>query len=176
MSSTEDETRPRCSICVLRGIEGAVWDRDVEDKKGILLAYIHQHGILAPMMPEHFHRIRMMKLDLEQAQIARARVFDEADQLDEVENYEEMIENFRSWARFMKTVGTDKGPHFNRILITYINVKIAEMEGKIDSLSESIAWYKKISEMTVDELRQSISDDLLRSPHLLDIINSIENI
>jgi len=131
MSSTEDETRPRCSICALRGIEGAVWDRDVEDKKGILLAYIHQHGILAPMMPEHFHRIRMMKLDLEQAQIARARVFDEADQLDEVENYEEMIENFRSWARFMKTVGTNKSPYFNRMTIGSINQEIAATESNL---------------------------------------------
>jgi len=128
MSSTEDETRPRCSICVLRGIEGAVWDRDVEDKKGILLAYIHQHGILAPMMPEHFHRIRMMKLDLEQAQIARARVFDEADLLDEVENYEEMVENFRSWARFMKTVGTNEDPYFNRMTIGSINQEIESTE------------------------------------------------
>jgi len=128
MSSTEDETRPRCSICVLRGIEGAVWDRDVEDKKGILLAYIHQHGILAPMMPEHFHRIRMMKLDLEQAQIARARVFDEADQLDVVENYEEMVENFRSWARFMKTVGTNEDPYFNRMTIGSINQEIESTE------------------------------------------------
>ena len=128
MSSTEDETMPRCSICALRGIEGAVWDRDVEDKKRILLAYIHQHGILAPMMPEHFHRIRMMKLDLADAQIKRARVFDEADLLDEVENYEEMVENFRSWARFMKTVGTNKDPYFNRMTIGSINQEIESTE------------------------------------------------
>jgi len=128
MSSTEDATRARCSICVLRDIKDAVWDRYVEDKKHILLAYIHQHGILAPMMPEHFHRIRMMKLDLADAQIQRAQVFDEADLLDEVENYEEMVENFRSWARFMKTVGTNKGPYFNRMMIGSINQEIESTE------------------------------------------------
>ena len=128
MSSTEDETRSRCSICVLRDIKDAVWDRYVEDKKRILLAYIHQHGILAPMMPEHFHRIRMMKLDLADAQIQRAQVFDEADLLDEVENYEEMVENFRSWARFMKTVGTNKDPYFNRMMIGSINQEIESTE------------------------------------------------
>jgi len=128
MSFTEDETRSRCSICVLRDIKDAVWDRYVEDKKRILLAYIHQHGILAPMMPEHFHRIRMMKLDLADAQIQRAQVFDEADLLDEVENYEEMVENFRSWARFMKTVGTNKGPYFNRMMIGSINQEIESTE------------------------------------------------
>jgi hypothetical protein len=131
MSSTEDETMPRCSICVLRDIKDAVWDRDVEDKKRILLAYIHQHGILAPMMPEHFHRIRMMKLDLADAQIQRGQVFDETDLLDEVENYEEMVENFRSWARFMKTVGTNKDPYFNRMTIGSINQEIAATESNL---------------------------------------------
>ena len=128
MSSTEDETRSRCSICVLRDIKDAVWDRYVEDKKRILLAYIHQHGILAPMMPEHFHRIRMMKLDLADARIQRGQVFDETDLLDEVENYEEMVENFRSWARFMNTVGTNKGPYFNRMTIESINQEIESTE------------------------------------------------
>ena len=128
MSSTEDETRSRCSICVLRDIKDAVWDRYVEDKKRILLAYIHQHGILAPMMPEHFHRIRMMKLDLADARIQRGQVFDETDLLDEVENYEEMVENFRSWARFMNTVGTNKGPYFNRMTIGSINQEIESTE------------------------------------------------
>ena len=131
MSFTEDETRSRCSICVLRDIKDAVWDRYVEDKKRILLAYIHQHGILAPMMPEHFHRIRMMKLDLADAQIQRAQVFDEADLLDEVENYEEMVENFRSWARSMKTVGTNKDPYFNRMTIGSINQEIAVTESNL---------------------------------------------
>ena len=70
----------------------------------------------------------MMKLDLEQAQIARARVFDEADLLDEVENYEEMDENFRSWARFMKTVGTNEDPYFNRMTIGSINQEIESTE------------------------------------------------
>jgi len=131
MSFSEDETRSRCSICVLRDIKDAVWDRYVEDKKRILLAYIHQHGILAPMMPEHFHRIRMMKLDLADAQIQRAQVFDEADLLDEVENYEEMVENFRSWARFMKTVGSNKDPYFNRMTIGSINQEIAVTESNL---------------------------------------------
>ena len=131
MTNKEDETMPRCSICVLRDIKDAVWDRAVEDKKRILLAYIHQHGILAPMMPEHFHRIRMMKLDLADAQIQRAQVFDEADLLDEVENYEEMVENFRSWARFMKTVGTNKDPYFNRMTIGSINQEIAVTESNL---------------------------------------------
>ncbi|RZD47666.1 MAG: hypothetical protein CXT66_06610 [Methanobacteriota archaeon] len=128
MSFTEDETMPRCSICALRDIKDAFWDRAVEDKKRILLAYIHQHGILAPMMPEHFHRIRMMKLDLVEAQIQRGWHFDETDLLDEVENYEEMVENFRSWARFMKTVGTNKDPYFNRMMIGSINQEIESTE------------------------------------------------
>ena len=84
MSSTEDETMPRCSICALRDIKDAVWDRDVEDKKRILSSYIQQHNILAPVAADHFHRIQMMRLDLELAEIARLRVFDEADLLDVV--------------------------------------------------------------------------------------------
>jgi hypothetical protein len=73
----------------------------------------------------------MMKLDLADAQIQRAQVFDEADLLDEVENYEEMVENFRSWARFMKTVGTNKDPYFNRMTIGSINQEIAVTESNL---------------------------------------------
>jgi hypothetical protein len=131
MSSTEEETMPRCPNAVLRAIKDAPWDRGVEDKKRILLNYIQQHGILAPMKPEHFHMIRMMKLDLAEAQILRGQVFDETDLLDEVENYEEMAENFRSWALFMKTVGTNKGPYFNRMLIEFINQKIEATESNL---------------------------------------------
>ena len=131
MTNKEDETMPRCSICVLRDIKDAVWDRAVEDKKRILLAYIHQHGILAPMMPEHFHRIRMMKLDLADARIQRGQVFDETDLLDEVEIHKEQLANLRSWARFMKTVGTNKDPYFNRMMIGSINQEIEATESKL---------------------------------------------
>ena len=128
MTSTEEETIPRDPIAFLRGIEGAVWDRDVEDKKRILSSYIQQHGILSPMAAEHFHRIQMMRLDLELAEIARLQVFDEADLLDEVEVHEKRLKNSRSWARFMKTVGTNNEPYFNRMLIGSINQEIEDTE------------------------------------------------
>ena len=128
MSSTEYETRSRCSICVLRDIKDAPWDRDVEDKKRILSSYIQQHNILAPIAANHFHRIQMMRIDLELAEIARLQVFDEADLLDEVEVHEKRLKNSRSWARFMKTVGTNKSPYFNRMMIGSINQEIESTE------------------------------------------------
>ena len=170
MSSKEE------GIAHLKEVEGGQTAIELERKKKALLFDIQQTGYPARLEPEHAHRIRMKELEYEEMKVRHGIIMLEKKQEDMLEINKEQLANFKSWARFMKTVGTDKGPHFNRILITYINAKIAEMEGKIDSLSESIAWYKQISEMTVDELRQSISDDLLRSPHLLDIINSIENI
>ena len=128
MASTEKETIPRDPTTVLRDIKDAEWDRDVEDKKRLLLSYIHHHGILAPMTPEHHHRIQMMRLDLELAETDRRIVFGEADMLDEAEVHEKRLKNYRSWARFMKTVGTNDDPHFNKMLIEFINQEIENTE------------------------------------------------
>ena len=73
----------------------------------------------------------MMRLDLELAEIARLRVFDEADLLDVVEVHEKRLKNSRSWARFMKTVGTNKSPYFNRMTIGSINQEIAATESNL---------------------------------------------
>ena len=105
-----------------------IWDRDVETAKRILLNYIRHNGIFAPMEPEHFHRIRMMKLDLVEAQIARDVTFSKKELDDELENFEEQLKNYKSWARFMRTVGTDNHPYTNRVLIGFINDQIEETE------------------------------------------------
>tara|TARA_A100001037_G_scaffold257838_1_gene244698 strand:- start:220 stop:711 length:492 start_codon:yes stop_codon:yes gene_type:complete len=142
---------------------------ELEKKKKDLLFDIQQTGYPARLEPEHAHRIRMKELEYEEMKVLQGMLSLEKKQDDLLEIRKEQLANFMSWARFMKTTGTDKGPHFNRILIAYIKDKIAEMEGKIDSLSKAIDWLKSVKAMTVDELRQSISEDLLHS----DIINSI---
>ncbi len=130
----KEEAKPICAEIV----KNLGFDKNVELRRQILLHDILQNGIFAPMEPEHFHRIRMKKLELEEAKIALDVIMMEKKLVDQVENFEEQLRNYRSWDLFMRTVGTDKGYWFNRMQIKLITYKIEQIEGRIEEIMEVI--------------------------------------
>ncbi len=108
------------------------FDESVKLRRQILLHDIQQNGIFAPMDPEHCHRIRMKKLDWDEAKIALDVVMMEKGFADQLENFEEQLRNYRSWERRMRTVWPTKSFWFIRKQLEFTTFKIEQIEGRIE--------------------------------------------
>lgn len=119
-------------------VTGWGYDKIVYRKRQILMIDIQESGFGAPYESEHFHRIRMKKLELDEAQINLDTIIGKKTLLDSVDNLEEQLKNYTSWKHFLMIVSTDNGIHTNRILLNFINDKIEEIEGRISELTNFI--------------------------------------
>jgi hypothetical protein len=131
MSSRQDPEEMKLRIEMAEPFE-----KEVKLRKNLLLYDIQQNGIFAPMDPEHYHRIRMKRLDLEEAKINLGTVMKEKGFDDWLDNFEEQLRNYRSWERRMRTVWSDKSPWFIRKQLEFVNSKIEKYEGRIQDIME----------------------------------------